>query len=72
MPPHWANAHEGLAVHPRVGEATPPHSFKPFPHRQVSPFPTSWDQVATFYLRLGIRSPQQLHTSIISTCGLWI
>jgi hypothetical protein len=23
MPPHWANAHGGLAVRPRVGEATP-------------------------------------------------
>jgi hypothetical protein len=29
MPPHWANAHVGLAVRPRVGEATPPHPYKP-------------------------------------------
>ena len=29
MPPHWANAHGGLVVRPRVGEATPPHPYKP-------------------------------------------
>jgi hypothetical protein len=29
MPPHWANAHGGLAVRPRVGEVTPPHPYKP-------------------------------------------
>jgi hypothetical protein len=28
MPSHWANAREGLAVWPRVGEATPPHPYK--------------------------------------------
>jgi len=41
MPSHWANAHGGLAVWPWVGEATPPHPYKPlgflagpFSHRQ--------------------------------------
>ena len=29
MPPHWANAHEDLAVRPRVGEATLPRPYKP-------------------------------------------
>ena len=29
MPPHWANTHGGLVVQPRVGDATPPHSYKP-------------------------------------------
>jgi hypothetical protein len=29
MPSHWANALGGLAVRPRVGEATPPHPYKP-------------------------------------------
>jgi hypothetical protein len=29
MSSHWANAHEGLAVWPRVSEATPPHPYKP-------------------------------------------
>ena len=50
MPPHWANAHGGLAIRPRVGEATLPHPYKPLgfftgslPHRQVTscPSPTS-------------------------------
>jgi hypothetical protein len=41
MPPYWANAHGDLTVRPRVGEATPPHPYKPLglsvgplPHRQ--------------------------------------
>jgi hypothetical protein len=41
MPSHWANAHESLANRPQVGEATPPHLYKPLgllmgplPHRQ--------------------------------------
>ena len=59
MSPHWANAHGGLAVWPRMGEATPPHPYKPLglmvgplPHHQVTycPSPTSWGQVTTFYL----------------------
>ena len=29
MPLHWAKAHEGCAVRPRMGEATPPHLYKP-------------------------------------------
>ena len=40
MPSHWANAHEGHAVQPRVVSATPPHPYKsqellagPLPHR---------------------------------------
>ena len=41
MASQWANAHEGRAVRPREGEATPPHPYKPvglyarpLPHRQ--------------------------------------
>ena len=41
MASHWANANGGRAVRPRVGEATPPHPYKPLglftgslPHRQ--------------------------------------
>jgi hypothetical protein len=57
MPSHWANAREGLAVWPRVGEATPPHPYKPIgllagplPHRQeTSCLSTkSWGQVNIF------------------------
>jgi hypothetical protein len=57
MPSHCANAHEGLVVRPRVGEATPPHPYKPLgllavplPHRQeTSCLPTkSWGQVDIF------------------------
>jgi hypothetical protein len=57
MPSHWANVHEGLAVRPRVGKATPPHSYKPLgllagplPHRQeTSCLSTkSWGQVDIF------------------------
>ena len=29
MPLHWANAHGGYVVRPRVGLATPPHPYKP-------------------------------------------
>ena len=29
MPSHWANAHGGLAIWPRMGEATPPYPYKP-------------------------------------------
>jgi hypothetical protein len=57
MPPHWANAYGGLAVQPRVGEATPPHPYKrlgllagPLPHRQET-FCLStknWGQVDIF------------------------
>ena len=43
MPSHWANAHGGYVVWPRVGSATPPHPYKPLglstgplPHRQES------------------------------------
>ena len=59
MPSHWANAHEGLAVWPRVGEATPHQPYKPLglfarplPHRQVTfcPYSTSWGQIITFSL----------------------
>ena len=59
MPSDWANAHWGLAVQSRVGEATLPHPYKPLgipvgplPHRQVSlsPSPRSWGQLATIYL----------------------
>ena len=28
MPSHWANAHRGRAVQPRVGLPTPPHPYK--------------------------------------------
>jgi hypothetical protein len=54
---HWANAREGLAVWPRVGEATPPHPCKPLgllagplTHRQkTSCLSTkSWGQVDIF------------------------
>ena len=54
MPPHWANAHGGLAVQPQVGEARPPHSYKPLillaeplPHRQETfcLSTKSWGQV---------------------------
>jgi hypothetical protein len=55
---HWANAHEGLAVRHRVGEATPPHPYKPLeflagplPHRQEAFFLStkSWGQVDIFF-----------------------
>jgi hypothetical protein len=39
MPSHWANAHEGLVVRPRVGQATPPHSYEPL-RLFVGPSPT--------------------------------
>jgi hypothetical protein len=29
MPTYLADAHGGHAIRPRVGEATPPHSYKP-------------------------------------------
>ena len=29
MPSHWANAHRGHVIQPWVGEATPPHLYKP-------------------------------------------
>ena len=29
MPSHWANAHGGRTAWPRVGLATPPHTYKP-------------------------------------------
>jgi hypothetical protein len=57
MPSHWANAREGLAVWPRVGEATPPHPYKPLgllagplPHRQETfcLSTKSWGQVDIF------------------------
>ena len=57
MASHWANAHEGHVVRPRVGEATPPHPYKPLelyagplPHRQeTSCLSTkSWGQVDIF------------------------
>jgi hypothetical protein len=57
MPSHWANAQEGLAVRPRVGEATPPHPYKPLglfagplPCRQETfcISTKSWDQVDIF------------------------
>jgi hypothetical protein len=57
MPSHWANAHEGLAVGARVGEATPPHPYKPlgllagpFPHRQETSCLSTktWGQVDIF------------------------
>ena len=64
---HWANAHGGLVVWPRVGEATPPNPCKPLgllagppPHHQVTSCPscTSWGQVVSFYLsRLGKKPP---------------
>ena len=55
MPSHWANAHEGLAVLPRVGEATPPHPYKPLGILvgPIVPFclsTKSWGQVFTFHL----------------------
>jgi hypothetical protein len=57
MPSHWANAREGLAVWPRVGEATPPHPYKPLgllagplPHRQETSCLSlkGWGQVDIF------------------------
>jgi hypothetical protein len=57
MPPHWANAHGGLTVRPRVGEATAPHPYKPLgllagplPHRQETfcLSTKSWGQVDIF------------------------
>jgi hypothetical protein len=57
MPSHWANAHGGLAVRPQVGEATPPHPYKPLgffagalPHRQETfcLSTKSWGQVDIF------------------------
>ena len=56
MPSHWANAHEGRAVRPRVGLATPPHPNKPLgllvgplPHCQETFLSTkSWGQIHIF------------------------
>jgi hypothetical protein len=66
MPSHWANAHEGLAVRPRVGEATPPYPYKPLgllagplPHRQETfcLSTKSWGQVDIFLYPLGLEAP---------------
>jgi hypothetical protein len=57
MPPRWANVREGLAVGPRVGEATPPHPYKPLgllvgplAHRQDTSClsPKSWGEEDIF------------------------
>ena len=58
MASHWANAHEGRAVRPRVGLATPPHPYKPLgfyagplPNRQKTSCLSTkiWGQVDTFF-----------------------
>jgi hypothetical protein len=57
MPSHSTNALEGLAVRPRVREATPPHPYKPLgllagplPHRQETTCLSTkgWGQVDIF------------------------
>ena len=72
MPSHWANAHEGRAVRPRVGEASPPHLYKPLgilsgslPHRQepFRLFTKNWGQVNFFSLAAGARSPSNFKPS---------
>ena len=54
---HGANAREGLVVRPRVGEATPPHPYKPvgllaglLPNHQetICLSTKSWGQVDIF------------------------
>jgi hypothetical protein len=79
MPSHWANVREGLAVRPRVDEATLPQPYKPlgllvgpFSHRQetLCLSTKSWGQVNIFPLAVGARNPKQLQTSTTSTCGL--
>ena len=57
MASKWAKAHGGRAVRSRVGEATPPHPYKPLglyagplPHRQETfcLSTKSWGQVDIF------------------------
>ena len=74
MSSHWANAHEGCAVRPRVGLATPPHPYKPLgllagplPHRQETfCLYQELGPSKHFPLATGPRSPQQLQIIITS------
>ena len=74
MPSHWAKAHGGRAIRPRVGEATPPHPYKPLgllkgplPHRQETfCLYQELGPSRHFPLVAGTRSPKQLHNNITS------
>jgi hypothetical protein len=76
MPSHLANAYGGLG--PQVGEATPPHPYKPLgllagalPHRQGTfSLYQELGPSRHFPLAAGARSLEQLQTPITSTCGL--
>ena len=78
MSSHWAKAHGGRVVWPRVGEATPPHPYKPpghlvgtLHHRQET-F-CLYQELGPnrhFPLAIGPRSPQQLQNTITSLSDL--
>ena len=72
MVSHWAKAHGRHAVRPRVGEATPPHPYKPLglytgalPHcQETSCLSTkSWGQVDIFLQLLGLEAPSNFRPS---------
>ena len=75
MPPHWANAHEGRHVQPRVGSATPPHPYKLLGllagllvhcHETFCLPTENWGQVDISPLPLGLEAPNSFRTPQLS------